>query len=255
MKLYFELLKKPVFTIEDVDRYYHNIHSSRSAVGRLLREGLAVKIRNNMYTCINGETEAPAANRFQIASAVSATSYVSHHTAMEYYGLTDQVFYEVYVSSETAFRNFEFDGYIYHFIKSKSREGVITPEYSGGIVITDRERTLVDCIKDMDKISGCEEVIQNICTMGRLRENKLLEYLALYQNQFLYQKSGYLMQGLAEQLGLSEKFFDECKSRIGKSKRYITSDMKYGSYDDEWKLVIPDGFFRIKNGVPEDAAI
>ena len=89
MNLYFELLKKPVFRIEDVDLYYNNIHSSRSAVSRLIKDGLAIKIRNNMYTCINGETGSPVANRFQIASAVTPTSYISHHTAMEYYGLAD----------------------------------------------------------------------------------------------------------------------------------------------------------------------
>lgn len=247
MNLYFELLKKPIFTIEYVDQFYHNIYSSRSAVGRLLREGLAVKIRNNMYTCINGETGAPVANRFQIASSITPTSYVSHHTAMEYYGLTDQVFYDVYVSSETSFRNFEFDGYTFRFIRSKSLDGVIRPEYSGGICITDLERTVVDCIKDMDKISGYEEVIQNLSSMKRLQEKRLLSYLHLYKNQFLYQKSGYLLNRLSEQFSLSEQFFDECKSKIGKSKRYITSDMQCGSYDDEWKLVIPNGLFSMNN--------
>lgn len=255
MNLYFELLKKPVFRIEDVDLYYNNIHSSRSAVSRLIKEGLVVKIRNNMYTCINGETGSPVANRFQIASAVTPTSYISHHTAMEYYGLTDQVFYEVYVSSDTSFRDFEFDGYTYRYIKSKNKDGIISPEYSGGIRITDMERTLLDCIKDMDKIAGIEEVFQNISSMRHLQEKRMLAYLSLFQNQFLYQKSGYLLQGLSGQLDLSEHFFDECKSKIGKSKRYLTSDVKSGSYNDEWKLVIPEGILDMKNGVMGDAAI
>ena len=41
------------------------------------------------------------ANRFQIASAITPSSYVSYHTAFEYYGIADQVFYEVFVGSET----------------------------------------------------------------------------------------------------------------------------------------------------------
>lgn len=92
MKLYFELLKKPVFKTEDVNLLYNNMDSARSAVKRLLKYGMATKIRNNMYTCISGETGAPVANRFQIASHITPTSYVSHHTAMEYYGITDQVY-------------------------------------------------------------------------------------------------------------------------------------------------------------------
>lgn len=255
LNLYFELLKKPVFRIEDVNQYYDNIHSARSAVGRMIQDGLVEKIRNNMYTCINGETGAPVSNRFQIASCITPTSYVSHHTAMEYYGVTDQVFYDVYVSSETFFRNFEFDGYIFNYVKSTGRDGVISPEYSGGIVITNMERTIVDSIKDMDKISGIEEVIQNISCVHHLQEKRLLTYLNMYHNQFLYQKSGFLLQGLSNQLDLTDDFFKECKSKIKKSKRYLTSDIKSGTYNTEWKLVIPERVFEMKNGVVEDETI
>lgn len=127
-----------------------------------------------MYTCISGETGAPVANRFQIASKITPTSYVSHHTAMEYYGITDQVYYDVYVASETSFREFEFDGYTYRYVASKDMEGVETPALSGGIRITNRERTLVDCVKDMDKIAGIEEVIQDIGSMKRMQEKRVL---------------------------------------------------------------------------------
>ena len=88
--------------MEDVNVFYNNIDSARSAIKRLMKEGMVAKIRNNMYTCVSGETGAPVANRFQIASHITPTSYVSHHTAMEYYGITDQVYYDVYVSSRTS---------------------------------------------------------------------------------------------------------------------------------------------------------
>jgi predicted transcriptional regulator of viral defense system len=169
MNLYFELLKKPVFNMEDVNVFYNNIDSARSAIKRLMKDGMVAKIRNNMYTCISGETGAPVANRFQIASHITPTSYVSHHTAMEYYGITDQVYYDVYVSSETSFRDFTFDGYTYCFVASKNSEGIEKPPYSGGVAVTNLERTIVDSIKDMDKISGIEEVVQNIESVHRMQ--------------------------------------------------------------------------------------
>jgi predicted transcriptional regulator of viral defense system len=255
MNLYFELLKKPIFKMEDVNQYYDNIDSARSAVKRLMREGMAAKIRNNMYTCISGETGQPVANRFQIASNITPTSYISHHTAMEYYGITDQVFYEVYVSSETSFRDFEFAGYVYHYISSKNSEGIEKKDYSGGVVVTDLERTVVDSVKDMDKIAGMEEVVQDIACIHRMQEKRLLKYLELYQNQFLYQKMGFLLFADKDKLGLSENFFDICKSQIGKSKRYFTRDMKKGRYDDEWKLIVPADIFELKNGVNKYANI
>ena len=50
MNLYFELLKKPVFNMEDVNKFYKNMDSARSAIKRLRKNGMVTKIRNNMYT-------------------------------------------------------------------------------------------------------------------------------------------------------------------------------------------------------------
>lgn len=255
MNLYFELLKNPIFTMEDVQKYYAHLESARSAVKRLMKEGMVAKIRNNMYTCISGETGAPVANRFQIASHITPTSYVSHHTAMEYYGITDQVFYDVYVSSETSFREFSFDGYTYRFVVSKSREGIERPPYSGGIAVTNLERTIVDSIKDMDKISGVEEVVQDIESIRKMQEKRVLKYLELYQNQFLYQKTGFLLSEHKEEMELSDSFFECCKEKIGKSKRYFTRDQIGGRYDATWKLVVPENIRSLKNGGMPDADI
>ena len=243
MNLYFELLKTPIFKVEDVNKFYNNVDSARSAIKRLMKENMVVRIRNNMYTCISGETRQPIANRFQIACNITPTSYISHHTAMEYYGITNQVFYEVYVSSETSFREFEFDGYIYRYIESKGDEGVDKPAFSGGIRVTSPERTMIDSIKDMDKISGMEEVIQDISCMKNLQEKRLLSYLERIGNQFLYQKTGFL---LSKQLGLSDIFFKECQNKIGKSKRYLSHDITDGVYDSQWKLVVPSDL-NVKN--------
>lgn len=248
MNLYYELLKYPVFTMEHVNQYYNNIESARSAVKRLLRNGLAAKIRNNLYTCISGETDAPLANRYQIASALTSTSYLSHHSAMEYYGISDQVFYEVYVSSETSFREFEFDGYMYCYVCSKCSEGIETIKYSGGVRVADKERAVIDSIKDLDKIAGLEEVIDNIQTISALREKRLLAYLECYNNQFLYQKTGLLLKSQQQRLGLSDGFFQTCKDRVGLSKRYLTKDCKEGRYDTIWQLVVPSQMYYLKNG-------
>lgn len=247
MNVYFQMLKRPVFAMEDVRLLCGNTHSARSAVGRLVKKGLVAKIRNNLYTCVSGETEAPLANRFQIASAISSSSYVTHHSALEYYGLTDQVIYEVYVGSKTAFRSFEFDGYTYRFVRSKVWDGVEALEFSGGVRVTDRERTMLDCIKDMDKLSGLEEIVACVQGMSRISEERLLHYLARYDNQFLYQKVGYLLSEIRTELELSDHFFSVCRNKMGKSTRYLSSDFSGGKYVGEWKLVVPERVYYRKN--------
>jgi len=255
MNLYFKQLNKPIFSIEDVNKYYDNLNSARSAVQRLLKSGMVKKIRNNMYTCINGENGMAIANRFQIGSSINEGAYISHHTAMEYYGVTDQVYYDVYVTSITKFNDFEFEGYRYHHVFPNISDGVIKEAYSGGVMLTDKERTVLDSMKDIGKIAGIEEVATNINDTGRLNENKLLSYLEEYDNQFLYQKAGYFLSKESNKHGLSEVFFEKCKCKVGKSKRYLTKDAERGSYDVTWQIIVPNYIESMKNGVLLDADI
>ena len=107
MNLYYELLQYPIFSMKELNALYLSERTARAALGKLLKENMVLKIRNGLYTCVSGENGGPVANRFQVASAITPSSYVSHHTAFEYYGTVDQVFYEVYVGSETRFHDFE----------------------------------------------------------------------------------------------------------------------------------------------------
>ena len=125
MNLYYELLQYPVFSMKEVNALYSSERTARAALEKLLKKNMVVKIRNKLYTCVSGENGGPVANKFQIASAITPSSYVSHHTAFEYYGIVDQVYYEVYVGSETRFHDFEFDGYTYHYISPINQSGLM----------------------------------------------------------------------------------------------------------------------------------
>ena len=92
------------------------------------------------------------------------------------------------------------------------------------------------------------------CTVEKVQERRVLSYLEHISNQFLYQKTGFLLSEQREQLGLSDNFFKECQSKIGKSKRYLSRDFSSGVYDNQWKLVVPR-YLSVKNGGIEDDKI
>lgn len=241
MDLYFKMLGKPVFGIRDVMECRGNPNTARSALAALVGRGQALRIRNGLYTCVSGETGAPVANRYQIACAAAPGAYISHHTAMEYHGAANQAYNEVYVSSERRFRDFGFDGTVYKWVMSRSRAGVQDVPFSGGVRVAGRERAAVDSIRDMDRISGMEEVVRCLEGLGRLSEDRLLECLEAYDSRFLYQKTGWLLERFAARMGLGRPFFDLCGKRIGRSKRYLSADVVRGRYDARWRLVVPRG--------------
>jgi predicted transcriptional regulator of viral defense system len=247
---YEQLAKMNTFTLDDVYALVNNRKTASSLVMRLSKKGYVKKIRNNLYSCVNLADGQTIASRYHIACAVNDSSYISHHSAFEYMGMSNQVFNEVYVSSSQRFTDFEFGGIQYKFVPSKFDSGVIQPKNTQGIRVASLERTIVDSIKDFEKIGGLEELLNCIDSVRTLDEKNMVEYLDAYGIQYLYQKTGYILEHYKDQIQVSDEFLDHCKSRIGKSTRYLTPESK--NYCNEWKLIVPDNIFQLteQGGLP-----
>ena len=236
-----------MFTIEDAMTVCANSGTVKNHLVKLVFDGYIERIRKNLYTCISPETGLPIANKYQIASAITKDFFVSRHSALEYYGVTDQVYYDVYVSSTNKFQEFEYDGYIYKCVITEDTSGVEKPVMLNGMRISSVERSIIESIKDMDKVSGAEEIIAAIELFPMIYEEKMLERLASYHNQFLYQQTGFIMEHFKECFSISEVFLTQCKEKAGNSKRYLTKDMNCIVWNKEWKLMVPENLFGLKN--------
>lgn len=242
---YVELSKYNTFSMVDVCELVGNMKTASSLVLRLSKKGMVKKIRNNLYTCVNVTDGNIIASKYHIACGINKTAYISHHTAFEFEGYSNQVFYEVCVSSKKKFRDFEFDGITYRCIDSKTESGVISPKNTTGIRITSTERTVIDSIKDFEKIGGLEELINSLALIYYLDENLLKIYLDEYNIHFLYQKTGFILTRYKKELQISDEFIKYCKSKIGDSTRYLTNEIGHVKYDSDWKLVVPTNLFEI----------
>ncbi|MFH5835192.1 type IV toxin-antitoxin system AbiEi family antitoxin [Proteiniclasticum sp. C24MP] len=248
MNMLTKLAKYPVFTIDDVKKIVGNEKTSYSRIHSLMKRDLVRKVRKNIYSVVNPATAQLVATRYQIACAITDTAYISHHSAFEYYGLANQVFNEIYVSSETKFNHFEYNHITYKYIASRMSEGVSDAKNTTGVRITDMERTVIDSIRDFNKIGGFEELLNCLQGIHYLNEKRLKRYLDIYNTQGLYQRAGYLLDRYKNEMQLSNEFIEYCKGKIGKSRRYLVSDTKDDSfYNSEWELMIPEKLFEIRD--------
>ena len=241
-----ELAKYPVFKIVDLYKLVGNKKTAYTQLGRLMKRDRVRKVRKNIYSVVNPTTGQIVATRYQIACAITDTAYISHHSAFDYYGLANQVSYEVYVSSKTKFNHFEYDHITYKYVASRMSEGVFEAKNTTGVRVTDMERTVIDSIRDFNKIGGFEELLNCMDGIQYLDEKKLQRYLDIYNTQGLYQRVGYLLDHYRKEMQLSKEFIEYCKSKIGKSRRYLVSELKDVSlYNSEWKLMVPEGLFKV----------
>lgn len=251
MKYYNDLLTLGCFTRDELTAITGNYSTSGTVLNSYLQKGYVLQVKRNLYVAVNLADNEPIVSKFRIAGKITKSAYVSHHTAFEYYGCANQVSYQVETSSQKPFTSFIFNGNSYTYLASRINNGIITQ--SDGVRVTDIERTILDNIHDFEKIMGLEELLRCLALIPSVKEDKLLEYLAIYNKQVLYQKTGYILRYFMRELNLSESFFSECAMKIGKSTRYLTY-RKSNIYDKEWQLMVPDNFMNLTTkGVEHNA--
>ena len=231
-----------IFTLDDATRIIKSKTYAMTILRGYIDESLIVKIRRNLYGVTNLATKHIEANRYEVASALTPTAYVAYHSALEFYGVANQVFNTMYVASESRFNSFEFDGLSYIYAKSPTNVGIETPIMSYGIRVTSLERTVIDCIDRIDRCGGSEEMLQCFGMIMHVSEAKMMEVLASYDKATLYKKVGFVLSRFRSRFNISDDFFETCWERANVGSKALTSYEDCTEYDREWNISYPDTF-------------
>jgi predicted transcriptional regulator of viral defense system len=242
-----EVLPKLITKKEIIDRF-ENEKQYSNWIAQKLKSKTITKIRSNLYALIDPSTNDIYSSKFEIASKISENSFLCYHSALEYYGIANQVFSDILVGSLTRFNNFVFkeNEFICKLTKNIKFVNNIINE---GIKVTSLEKTIVDCIDNIDLAGGIEEVLNALEQTKYLNESKLLDILKDFNKKFLYQKVGFLLELYNTQFDLSADFFKKCKSHISKKTNYFLQDeYKDIEFNATWNLMAPKNIKSRING-------
>ena len=254
MKYYEKMVDMGCFSRNELAKALHlGVATAATILQQYQKKGYIEQVRHNLYVVISIENKQPVLSRYEIGSRLFPDACVSHHSAFEVYGYANQIYYEVYVTTGSRFKDFIYDGISYHRIAPK---GTIQTEKVSGVRVTGIEQTVIDSISAVDKISGLEELLRCLDLIPTLNEEKLLSALNEYQNGFLYQKTGFILEQFRMSYGLSDAFYHTCEDHIPKSDRYLTKEHNGYIYHPKWRLIGPKDLRTvIDKGVNHYAAI
>lgn len=252
MKYYKAIAEKAVFDSE----FVINLTGGRTAAFDIIRnyqkKGYIKKVKHNLYATVSLENSGLIPSKYNIACAINGTSFISHHSAFEYYGFYNQVYNTVNVSSLNRFYPFDFEEIEYQYLQANSEEQV---NLLRGVRVSSIERTIVDSIDDVDKIAGTEELLKCIGLVPIVNETFLLDYLKIRASKLLYKKTGYVLSHFKKELHLSEEFFEICLSaggkvigyfsHIEKSKLVFNAKWRIYAYHDLMSFIEKKGNFNI----------
>ena len=227
-----------LFAKKDVIDQFADDKQFENHMASMVRSGKVVKIRNGLYAQIDN-LGVPLTTKFEIASKINDESFVSHHSALEYYGVANQVFNTLTVGSKKKFNDFSFDDIDYTRQAVKDYTQVIYI-VTAGVRVATLERAVVDCIDNIDLGGGIDELLNALEQIRVLDENRLMEILQAYHKVILYQKVGFILEQYKDKYMLSDKFFAYCKSRLTNQIKYFLND-EYSdiAYNSDWQLMAP----------------
>ena len=245
MATHSNLYKFRVFTLVDVIQQLDMTPTAASAaLSRWQKKGIVKMVRRNLYTVVDPITSTPVADKYEIATNITATSYVGWHTALEFHGIAHQPFYNAYVGSKSRFCAFNFEDVDFDYcstgIEPIEENGVIRPLGNAYVRVTNLERTIIDCCDNIERAGGIEELLHCLESVAVVNEDLLCKYLNLYNKSFLYQKVGYILERAKGQTAVSEAFIEMCRKMGAIHTKRISNIENCDSYVCRWKLYVPN---------------
>ena len=244
-----QFLGKGPFTFEDVYEAFKGENERKTLHNYLytgLKEGGVKPIKRGLYyvEALSDEESQTVPDPFLVAAKLAKNSVLTYHSALELHGAAYSHSHRVYFYSTPQTRRFEFMDVEYVPIQKKVTWGVTTLEREGNTIrLTDRERTVLDCLDRPDYTGGLEELFKSLDLFPSADLEKLKTYLRKAGKLILYAKAGFLLEHFKDRWNVSETFLNELAKKVeGKENRYFCAKKGNGKLINRWNLIVPENF-------------
>lgn len=236
MSRYEKIIHKKVFNFGDICEITGNVNTAKSLIKAELEKNHIKKIAHNLYTLCDLESQRPLGIPYEIGSKITNDSFISYGSALEYYAKIESSSRIICVSSKRKFQTLKYKGYYYKYFRSIGDFGISIKK---GIRITDKERTVLDCINKPELAGGDEKLVKNLELIGKLNGNKILKYLYNYNSKKMYTKTGFMLEWLNYVFDVEDDVINYCKSRQAHTKYYFNEKCKDNMLVSRWQLRVP----------------
>src|SRR6202162_338642 len=236
----------PLFTHEEVRERYGKDKHSRSLLNmlhRLKKQGRVHQLTKGVYA---GALAAVPLNRYRVPAALREDAVVALHSALEWHGVANQVYQTVYYFSARPRKNVVFENLTYHRVAppralALARDEHFQTQFSADrFLVTDRERSFVDCLLFLDYSGGAEELDKSLAMFPSFNFDAALEYLEVLRKPWLYSRLGFLLDRHADKMFFRGDAREQFLRRLPKGVAYLGSKRPGNRWVPTWKLMVPE---------------
>jgi predicted transcriptional regulator of viral defense system len=215
----------------------------RRALVELVKRGWLKRLSRGLYMIVPveaGKDRIFTEPSFIIAKHLMPDGAISHWSAFNYHGFTDQLPRGVYVSGARRMRSREVLDLPYTFIFMDAENFFGHEEVwveSEKVRITDPERTLIDALWMPEHCGGMALILESLDanSASKLDPRRLNDYLQKLRRTVLFKRMGFLSDKLGWKLPQAEAWL----SAVDKNYNLLDPNgPREGSVDSKWRLRI-----------------
>jgi len=216
-----------VFTPRDIARFLRTSRvNTHRIISSMKRKGLLTTVERGKYMLTESWGELDV---YEIVPEIFKPSYIGFWSALHYHGMTDQVPRTVFVATTKRKKPLRIQGQAIVYVTIKSRL-FFGYERFGKVVVSDREKTVIDCLRHPEYSGGVEQVYRAVT--DELDAGKIVDYCVRAGSSAIAARLGYLM----ERRGLEfEK--DRLKAILGTYTKLDPTGGRWG-LEPGWKLYV-----------------
>jgi len=238
--------KASLFTKEQFDSWFSFDQALRKQIiFRLKRKGILTAIKRGVYfySPLESGPAGSSINEFLIPSVFfpKGNYYIGYSMMYNYYGFTDQIFQTMHVLNTSLQREKRIGSMQFKMLKiSASRmygfEKIKIKDAE--VIISDRERTLIDLIYAPQPVGGLKrafEIFKEQIESKKIDTNKLIKYTLKFPNLATRKRIGFVL----EQAGLDDKELESLLKSIKKTSlvTLYPSKSRKGKVNKKWMVI------------------
>lgn len=236
----------PLFTLKEARERYAKDSHNRSILNmlhRLKHQGRIRQLANGVYA---GTLAAVPLDRYRVPDALRDDSVVALHSALEWHGVANQIFQTVYYFSARPRKDVVFDNVTYHrvapprVLNNPQQKLFQVTVGSDHTMVTERERSFVDCLMFPDYGGGVEELDKSLAMFPSFDFDAALEYLKLLRKPWLYSRLGFLLDRHADRLFFRGKPREKFQRHLPSGVAYLGTKRPGNRWVPAWKLMVPE---------------
>jgi len=239
---------KQIFSTDDAQAVVRDDrHQVNKLLARLSDKRWVLRLRRGLYLILPFEAGIQGAysvHPFRIVPHLAKSHAIAYWTALHHYGYTEQIPGTIFVSTtaepSSATLTIEELGLTYHFVT------LVPYKFFGhrriwidgqDVTITDRAKTVVDCLDHPEYCGGIVETAKGLYESldgAEVSPQLLTEYAKRMQNRTIFKRMGYLAELLDLPVGGEIK-----RWHVARSAGYSRLDPlagNHGPHNSRWQL-------------------